>query len=287
MANRKQDAGREARAKKGWWRSHRWLVLRRLTQSLVLLMFLSGPLLGFWILHGNYSASRLFDTVPFSDPLMVLQSLASGHLPATLALVGALIIALSYALAGKRLFCSWVCPVNPLTDLAAWLRRRFGITASATIPRNLRYLLLILILAGSALTGGLLWEWVNPVSLAGRGLIFGFGAGIWLLLALFLFDLLVVEHGWCGHLCPTGALYGALGSKGALAVDAAERERCTRCMDCFHVCPEPQVLRAPLLDKHSPVQVTDRDCITCGRCIDVCAEDVFKITLRWKSGAKS
>ncbi|MCL6408824.1 quinol dehydrogenase ferredoxin subunit NapH, partial [Dickeya dadantii] len=48
MANRKQDAGREALAKKGWWRSHRWLVLRRLTQSLVLLMFLSGPLLGFW-----------------------------------------------------------------------------------------------------------------------------------------------------------------------------------------------------------------------------------------------
>ncbi|KNB29490.1 quinol dehydrogenase, partial [Salmonella enterica subsp. enterica serovar Typhimurium] len=23
MANRKRDAGREARAKKGWWRSHR------------------------------------------------------------------------------------------------------------------------------------------------------------------------------------------------------------------------------------------------------------------------
>ena len=30
MANRKRDAGREALEKKGWWRSHRWLVLRRL-----------------------------------------------------------------------------------------------------------------------------------------------------------------------------------------------------------------------------------------------------------------
>lgn len=28
MANRKRDAGREALEKKGWWRSHRWLVLR-------------------------------------------------------------------------------------------------------------------------------------------------------------------------------------------------------------------------------------------------------------------
>lgn len=47
MANRKRDAGREARAKKGWWRSHRWLVLRRISQFMVLGMFLSGPWLGF------------------------------------------------------------------------------------------------------------------------------------------------------------------------------------------------------------------------------------------------
>lgn len=44
-------------------------------------MFLSGPWFGVWILHGNYSSSLLFDTVPLTDPLMTLQSLASGHLP--------------------------------------------------------------------------------------------------------------------------------------------------------------------------------------------------------------
>lgn len=110
MANRKRDAGREALEKKGWWRSHRWLVLRRLCQFFVLGMFLSGPWFGVWILHGNYSSSLLFDTVPLTDPLMTLQSLASGHLPATVALTGAVIITVLYALAGKRLFCSWVCP---------------------------------------------------------------------------------------------------------------------------------------------------------------------------------
>lgn len=55
-------------------------------------MFLSGPWFGVWILHGNYSSSLLFDTVPLTDPLMTLQSLASGHLPATVALTGAVII---------------------------------------------------------------------------------------------------------------------------------------------------------------------------------------------------
>lgn len=71
MANRKRDAGREALEKKGWWRSHRWLVLRRLCQFFVLGMFLSGPWFGVWILHGNYSSSLLFDTVPLTDPLHI------------------------------------------------------------------------------------------------------------------------------------------------------------------------------------------------------------------------
>ncbi len=153
--------------KKGWWRSHRWLVLRRLCQFFVLGMFLSGPWFGVWILHGNYSSSLLFDTVPLTDPLMTLQSLASGHLPATVALTGAVIITVLYALAGKRLFCSWVCPLNPITDLANWLRRRFDLNQSATIPRHIRYVLLVVILVGSALTGTLIWEWINPVSLMG------------------------------------------------------------------------------------------------------------------------
>ena len=78
MANRKRDAGREALEKKGWWRSHRWLVLRRLCQFFVLGMFLSGPWFGVWILHGNYSSSLLFDTVPLTDPLMTLSSACHG-----------------------------------------------------------------------------------------------------------------------------------------------------------------------------------------------------------------
>lgn len=37
---------------------------------MVLGMFLSGPWLGFWVLHGNYSSSLLFDTLPLTDPLI-------------------------------------------------------------------------------------------------------------------------------------------------------------------------------------------------------------------------
>src|SRR5699024_794380 len=111
------------------------LVLRRTSQMLVLGMFLSGPWLGVWILHGNYSSSLLLDTIPLTDPLITLESLASGYLPGISALIGAGIVFGVYALLGKRVFCSWVCPVNPVTDAAAWLRRKFEFNQSATIPR--------------------------------------------------------------------------------------------------------------------------------------------------------
>ncbi len=115
MANRKfVTPGREALEKKGLRRSHRWLVLRRLCQFFVLGMFLSGPWFGVWILHGNYSSSLLFDTVPLTDPLMTLQSLASGHLPATVALTGAVIITKLYAaLAGKGIILQLGLPAEP------------------------------------------------------------------------------------------------------------------------------------------------------------------------------
>ncbi|MBW7983521.1 quinol dehydrogenase ferredoxin subunit NapH [Enterobacillus tribolii] len=287
MANSVRDAGREARLRKGWWLSHRWLVLRRLSQALVLLMFLSGPLFGVWILKGNYSSSMLLDVIPLTDPLIMLESLVAGHWPALTALVGALLVAGGYSLIASRAFCSWVCPLNPVTDLAAWLRRRLGIRQSAQLSRNARYGILLAVLAGSAVSGSLLWEWLNPVALLGRSLIFGAGAGLWLIVAIFLYDLLVTEHGWCGHLCPIGALYGAMGAKAVVRVSAENRENCNRCMDCFHVCPESQVLRDPVLNKnHSPL-VLSKDCISCGRCMDVCAEHVFEFKTRFhRSGAK-
>lgn len=301
MANPVTQAGRNARLRYGWLRSNRFLLLRRASQLLILLMFLSGPLWGVWILRGNYSTSLLLDTVPLADPLIVLESLFAGHLPVWLMWIGVIVV-LVYGLIGNRMFCGWVCPLNPITDLAAWLRRKFNIRQSASLPRGLRYGILLMILVGSAISGTLIWEWVNPVALIGRGLIQGadeldvgwlkavgaaFGSGLWLILALFLFDLLVVEHGWCGHLCPMGALYGVIGSKGLVHISAEGRDRCTQCMDCLHVCPEPQALREPLLLNKGSLTVARNTCIACGRCMDVCAENVFQIKTKFHySGAK-
>ncbi|QIW15139.1 quinol dehydrogenase ferredoxin subunit NapH [Pasteurellaceae bacterium RH1A] len=282
MANSPKNAGLEAREKLGWWRANRFLVLRRLSQLSIILMFLSGPFWNVWILKGNYSQSLLLDLVPLTDPLITAESLATGYLPKWETLLGAGIVVAFYGLIASKLFCAWVCPLNMVTDTAAWLRRKLGIRQSAKLPRNLRYFILAMILVGSAVSGTLLWEWINPVAALGRVFVYGLGATLWLVLAVFLFDLLIVEHGWCGHLCPIGATYALIGAKSLVRVNVTDRKKCDRCMDCYNVCPEPQVLRIPLNGKPDESQIVlSKDCISCGRCIDVCAENVFNLTTRF------
>ncbi|QLB41529.1 quinol dehydrogenase ferredoxin subunit NapH [Mannheimia pernigra] len=282
-SNSPKYAGLEARQKLGWWHTNRFLLLRRLSQFSIILMFLSGPLWNIWILKGNYSGSLLLDTIPMADPLMVAEVLATGYRPEWTVLIGAFIIVVFYGVVGSKLFCSWVCPMNIVTDVAAWLRRKLGIRQTAKISRSLRFVILAVILIGSAISGTLLWEWINPVAALGRVFVFGLGATLWLVLVIFLFDLLVAEHGWCGHLCPIGATYALIGAKSLIKVKVVDRSRCDNCMDCYNVCPEPQVLRVPLHGKsEDSTVILSKDCITCGRCIDICAENVFAFGTRFQ-----
>ncbi|HHF0483245.1 quinol dehydrogenase ferredoxin subunit NapH [Vibrio diabolicus] len=274
--NLAQNAGKEAVEKLGWWRAHRFLILRRLCQLTIIALFMAGPTLG--ALTGNLSSSMLLDAVPLSDPLILLQALATGHVPEFNALLGVVIVVVFYAILAPRAFCAWVCPLNIVTDLAAWLRRKLNIKASYRWSPTIRYWLIPVLMLGSALSGAILWTWLDPVAALHRGLVFGMGAG-WVLIALvFVLDLLLVEHGWCGHLCPLGATYGVIGRKSLLRVTAVRREDCTKCMDCFYVCPEPEVLRQPL--KEGDRRVMDQNCISCGRCLDVCPEHVFEFKNR-------
>ncbi|ALM69181.1 Polyferredoxin NapH (periplasmic nitrate reductase) [Vibrio parahaemolyticus] len=274
--NLAHNAGKEAVEKLGWWRAHRFLILRRLCQLAIIALFMAGPTLG--VLTGNLSSSMLLDTVPLSDPLIVLQALATGHIPEFNALLGVVIVVVFYAILAPRAFCAWVCPLNIVTDLAAWLRRKFNIKASYRWSPAIRYWLIPVLMLGSALSGAILWTWLDPVAALHRGLVFGMGAGWVLITLVFVLDLLLVEHGWCGHLCPLGATYGVIGRKSLLRVTAVRREDCTKCMDCFYVCPEPEVLRQPL--KEGDRRVMDQNCISCGRCLDVCPEHVFEFKNR-------
>lgn len=272
---------------RGWLLRHRWLLLRRFTQAAILSLFLLGPWFGVWWVKGNLNFSDTFDTLPLTDPFVLLQSLLAGHAPESRALIGVAIVLLLYWLVGGRAYCAWVCPVNPLTDGAAWLRDRLGIKGGAHFSRRTRYWILGVALLLPLLTGTLAWEAINPVSMLHRGLIFGFGTAWSIVLAIVLFDVFVMQRGWCGHLCPMGAFYSLIGKIGLLRVATPQRKDCDDCMDCYAVCPEPQVIR-PVLKGAPQVAplILSVNCINCGRCIDVCPKDVFAFSSRVKKAAE-
>lgn len=270
--------GADAVAAKGWFRAHQWLLARRASQLGILTLFLLGPLAGIWIVKGNLSYSLTLGVLHLADPHVLLQSLLAGNVPERTAFIGAAIVLGFYFLVGGRVYCSWVCPLNIVTDAARWLRDRLGIPgAGARISASTRYWLLGLTLALAAFTGTLVWEMVNPVSMLHRGLIYGMGTA-WLFVAgVFFFDLFVSRQGWCGHVCPVGAFYSLVNRWSPLKVNAAKRASCNDCVECFAVCPEPLVIKPALKGAArglGPV-ILDAACTSCGRCIDVCSKNVF------------
>ncbi len=270
---------------RSWWLQNRWLLLRRLSQLGILALFMLGPLAGVWIIKGNLNASMTLGVLPLTDPLVLLQSWLADHHLGVQAAQGVLIVTVFYVLVGGRVYCAWVCPVNIVTDTAHWLRTRLRLGGNTRIHRDTRYWLLAVCLLLSALAGHVAWELVNPVSVLQRGLVFGMGAGWFIVLAVFLFDLAVSRRGWCGHLCPVGAFYSLLASRSPLRIRADDRDACNKCMDCFEVCPEPLVIRPALFgqkDGVGPV-IDEANCTNCGRCIDVCSRRVFAFGTRFNN----
>ncbi len=270
---------------KGFWASNKWLLLRRCSQLSILLLFLLGPLAGIWLITGNLSSSLLLDVVPMSDPFMLLQVMATGHWPETSALLGAGIILLFYLLVGGRVYCSWVCPVNMVTDSANWLQRRLGIKPASQLKRSTRYWLLAMSLLLALISGNIIWELVNPVTMIQRGLVYGSFAVWGAILALFLFELLLSHRGWCSHLCPTGAFYSLLTRYAPIRIRASKRDACNDCLDCYRICPEPQIIKPVIKGAKKGIgPVIDSSvCTNCGRCVDVCNQNVFKFSTRFNN----
>ncbi|PZT49052.1 quinol dehydrogenase ferredoxin subunit NapH [Helicobacter valdiviensis] len=259
-------------------KKYRFLIFRRIIQIGLLFLYILGTYQSFWILKGNLSSSLIFNTIPLSDPFAILQLVFSGAMVGANALIGALIVLLFYGLFARRAFCAYVCPLNLVTDFANFLRRILkidGLNSSLSLKRSLRYYILALSLILSSIFGLAAFEAISPIGILHRGLIFGFGLGIFGVLVVFLLDLFVVKNGFCGHLCPLGAFYSLIGRFALLKVQY-DLEACTNCLECKKICPEKQVLS--LVGKRSGI-VNAGECIVCGRCIEVCEDNALKFNL--------
>ncbi|NCB82440.1 MAG: quinol dehydrogenase ferredoxin subunit NapH [Epsilonproteobacteria bacterium] len=255
---------------KTWILTHRFTLARRVVQLSILGLYMAANAYGFMLLSGNLSSSLVMGTIPLADPFAVLQMFAAGALVGMDVLLGALIILLFYMVVGGRAFCSWVCPMNLVTDAANWTRKFFlldrAVERKIWLSRNVRYWVLGLSILLSLTMGVAAFEMLSPIGMLHRGLIFGMGMGGAALLCIFLFDLFAVKHGWCGHICPLGGFYSLVGRLSLVRVKH-DHTVCTSCMKCKEVCPEKHVLG--IVSKSSGTIVSG-ECTNCGRCVEVC-----------------
>jgi len=264
---------------KQWFFKHRFLMMRRVSQLSILGLYIAANVYGFKLLVGNLSSSLLMKNVPLADPFAALQILAAGTLVSIDVIVGALIVTLFYTIVGGRAFCSWVCPINMVTDGANWLRRVLyleKVERKVWLGRSVRYWVMGLTLVLSLLSGVAAFEMVSPIGIAHRGIIFGMGMGYAALLSIFLFDLFAVKNGWCGHICPLGGFYALIGKFSLIRVKHNQAV-CTLCMKCKEICPEKHVLF--IIGKESGA-IVDGECTNCGRCVEVCDDNALSFGVR-------
>ncbi len=255
----------------------RFQILRRITQLGVLALFWLGANMHLGVLTGNLSGSRVFGVVPMADPFAALQIATTGHLPGNTVLIGSAVTLGLWFLLGGRSFCSWVCPVNLVSDTAAATKRRFKLPIGFAVPRSTRFWVLALALVLSATSGVAAFELVSPIGFIQRELIFGVGLGLLAVPLLFLADLTLLKRGWCGSLCPLGAFWSLVGSKSPLGIRFND-DACNRCMDCVAVCPEAHVLNFNRLSTTGFIR--SGDCTRCGRCIEVCSTEACSFGMR-------
>jgi polyferredoxin len=193
------------------------------------------------------------------------------HPAAALILLAALLTALLL----KRGFCSWVCPVFPVSE-GLWRlgNRLFGRTFAPPfwldVPlRGLKYLLL-----GFFVTQ-ILWLMPLPAlqafiaspyhKLADIRLLQFFqhpSATLLVTLSILAILCLFVQMAWCRYLCPYGALLGLLSLLSLSKISRNER-LCIRCGLCSSRCPA----WLPVMQKRT---VRSPECYACYRCIHCC-----------------
>jgi len=258
---------------------NKYLILRRIFQISLMTLYFGANAWGWSFIVGNLSSSNILGTIPISDPYAVMQMFAAGAVIASDIFIGALIAVLFYSLVGGRAFCSWVCPVNIITDAANYLRRKFEfkkLQKKQPASRSMRYWVIAMSLIISLSFGVAAFEFISPVAMVHRGIIFGLGFGWAAIVVIFFFDLFVLKNGWCGHICPIGGFYSIIGRFSLIRVKHEEK-KCTLCMKCKEVCPESQVL---FMVGKSSEQVLSGECTNCARCIEVCDDDALNFSLR-------
>ncbi|OEH85877.1 hypothetical protein BHU72_03620 [Desulfuribacillus stibiiarsenatis] len=261
-------------------KSNRWNYPRTLIRVLFLGIIVS-PLFGFTFFLGTFSSGLFLGKIHLTDPLAGLQialaqpgSLMSGFI------VSILLVVCVYALLG-RVYCSWVCPLGLLLEIAdQWLVKiPIRIKATGDISKSMKYTVLSVTLSLALLSSMPVFEIFSPMSIFMRMWLYGIGIEILLIIAVIVLNWLFGANSWCNRICPLGALYSLLGKVRVLSLNI-DTNHCTQCGACYQVICKvgPEVLRPAIMSGNA--YLISSDCTNCGDCIGNCPSTALTFTIR-------
>ncbi len=247
--------------------------IRKTAQMLSIAAMVAVPLAnsrGISVVSGSFY-SLTIGPLTMTDPIIALQPLLA-TLNLDWGLLATAFIPAGLALVLGRVFCSWVCPQNTLSELFDVIGGKLGLSHFLTPgPGSLiRYSLLGLILAITLLFGFPLASLLSApgiISTQTARLIYEGVVGLELSFIglILLAEFFVARRIWCGNLCPVGAMLGLFRWKRTLRVIMSEEagRACIGCRECARAC---QLGLNPMTGNLAP------QCHNCGACIDACRQ---------------
>lgn len=259
------------------WRYRRWISIVVLN-----LLFVVSYWFDVQLVEGSLTASRFvgFHMADLNGALQVM--LAYKEVMINL-VIGTVTVLLAWWFVGGRAFCSWICPYHLLAEWAEALHLKlaaFGFAVDQKFHRGLRAALWFAYLILAFVTGYTVFEYVNPVGIVSRALVYG--PTIALLWVAFLLGVEVFysRRFWCRYICPIGLSYGITGSISPVQVKY-DLEKCLHEGECRKVCLVPHVLELTKMGYASDsVEYIGADCTRCGMCVDVCPQKALSFSVR-------
>ncbi len=245
--------------------------LRKGIQVLTIILVILVPILnrnGITMLTGSLYSFAI-GPVWITDPLIGFQTILT-TMTADRTLLLSMLLPVILALLFGRVFCSWACPQNTISELVDIAATKFGIKRpfgkrTTAVPRYavLAVILILTPLARLPLASLLSAPGIISVQTAKfvyEGIV---GLELSLIAVIIVFELVIVRRGWCNYVCPVGSFLGIFRFKKTLKVVFAEdgEHVCGKCLACADACG---LGLNPMESGIYP------QCHNCGECIAAC-----------------
>jgi len=183
----------------------------------------------------------------------------------------------------RKGFCGYICPFGTVQELLGKIRKN-KIKINNKLDRKARYLkyvILVGILIGTAVTGTLVFRAFDPFVTFfhfGKGIFWDYNSAelvehlIPFIITIVVLGLAIfIDRFWCRYLCPLGATMN-LFTKLGLTKIKRDKKTCIDCKICDKVCP--------MNVKVSNVKyVKDEECINCNQCVTACPKSSLSLNM--------